>query len=90
MSDMEARSDYDRNEQRPEILRPYASNFLYNAAGAVAAMRLGNGRWTGLDVAWVSRRFDAATARIAREDEFQAACNDVTDDHTTRKATKHA
>ncbi|MBL8125178.1 MAG: hypothetical protein JNJ39_13825 [Blastocatellia bacterium] len=45
MSDMEARSNYDRNEQRPDILRPYASNFLYNAAGAVTAMRLGNGRW---------------------------------------------
>lgn len=39
-SEMEARSDYDRNEQRPEILRPYASNFLYNAAGAVTSMRL--------------------------------------------------
>lgn len=44
-SEMEARSDYDRNEQRPKLLRPYASNFLYNAAGAVTAMRLGNGRW---------------------------------------------
>ena len=65
MSDMEARSNYDRNEQRPDILRPYASNFLYNAAGAVTAMRLGNGRWTGLDVACVSRRFDAARERAS-------------------------
>ena len=87
---METRSDYDRNEQRPEILRPYASNFLYNAAGAITAMRLGNGRWTGLDVACASRNLDAAKARIARDDDFQAACNNVTDDHTTRKATKHA
>ena len=53
-------------------------------------MRLGNGRWTGLDVACVSCRFDAARAGIARDDDFQAACNDVTDDHTTRKATKQA
>lgn len=28
-----------------DLYRPYASNFLYNAAGAVEAMRLGNGRW---------------------------------------------
>ena len=28
-----------------DFYRPYASNFLYNAAGAVTAMRLGNGRW---------------------------------------------
>ena len=64
-SEMEARSDYDRNEQRPEILRLYASNFLYNAAGAVTAMRLGNGRWTGLDIAWVSCRFDAPRERAS-------------------------
>lgn len=25
----------------------YAQNFTYNAAGAVAAMQLGNGRWEG-------------------------------------------
>ena len=62
-SDVEARSEYDWNEQRPEILRPYASNLLYNAAGAVTAMRLGNGRWTGLDIAWVSCRFDAPRER---------------------------
>ena len=66
MIDMETRSEYDWNEQGPEILRPYASNFLYNAAVAITAMRLGNGRWTDLDVACVSRRFDAAKARIAR------------------------
>ncbi|MBV6496997.1 MAG: hypothetical protein DYH05_08735 [Acidobacteria bacterium ACB1] len=28
-----------------DILRPYATNFTYNAAGAVTQMRLGNGRW---------------------------------------------
>ncbi len=28
-----------------DFYRPYASNFLYNAAGAVTAMRLGNERW---------------------------------------------
>ena len=87
---MEARSEYDRNEQGPDILRPYASNFLYNAAGAVTAMRLGNGCWTGIDVACVRCRFDAARARIVREDEFQAVCNNVADDHTARKATKQA
>ena len=32
-NETEDRCEYDRNEQRPEILRPYASNFLYNAAG---------------------------------------------------------
>ncbi|MBV6497001.1 MAG: hypothetical protein DCC44_05045 [Acidobacteria bacterium] len=28
-----------------DILRPYATNFTYNAAGAITQMRLGNGRW---------------------------------------------
>jgi len=28
-----------------DFYRPYASNFAYNAAGAVTSMKLGNGRW---------------------------------------------
>ena len=32
-NETEDRCEYDRNEQIPSILRPYASNFLYNAAG---------------------------------------------------------
>jgi len=79
-----------QSKRSRETYRNFPNGFIYNRAGVVTAMKLGNGCWTGLDVACVSRRHDAARARIARDDEFQAACNNLTDDHTTRKATKLA
>ena len=58
------------NKNSSDFLRTFASNFAYNAAGAVTAMKLGNGCWTGLDVACISRRFDAAVRRSKDDRSF--------------------
>jgi len=43
---------------------------MYNAAGAVTAMKLGNGCWTGLVVTYISRRHDAAVRRSKDDRSF--------------------
>ena len=68
------------NKNSSDFLRTFASNFAYNAAGAVTAMKLGNGSGAtitelseivGLDQSNAGRRFDAARQKCKTDPEFE-------------------
>ena len=54
---------------------------MYNAAGAATAMKLGNGCWIGLDVAYVSRRHDAAVRRSKDDRSFSDVTTRVIEEY---------
>jgi len=71
---------------------------MYNAAGAVTAMKLGNGSGAtitelseivGLDQSNAGRRFDAARQKCKTDPEFESTSKKVQEKYKQRIALSH-